>query len=112
MVKSVAMGARDVLAVEMTVNPEVPVGAVEMTASPEVQQVSEKRGQNGRTSEDCREPESWARLTMGRPRVQAVGNLLGDHLPAELSRQRPVMVMRSLKVKVASRPRDVASPVR
>ena len=112
MVKSVAMGARDVLAVEMTVSAEVPVEAVEMTASPEVPEASERRGRNGRISEDCREPEPWARLTMGRPRVQAVGSLLGDHLPAELSRQRLVMVMRSLKVKVASRPRDVASPVR
>ena len=58
------------------------------------------------------EPEPWARLTMERPRAQAVGSLLGDHLPAELSRQRLVMVMRSLKVKVASRPRDITSPVR
>ena len=41
--KSVAPGARDVRAVEMTVCPEVP-------------EVSERRGRNDRTSEDCRGP--------------------------------------------------------
>ena len=88
-VTNVAAAVRDVRAVEMTVCPEVP-------------EVSERRGRNDRTSEDCREPQPWARLTTGRPRVQAAGNLLGDHPPAELSRRRPVTVTPSLKVKVAS----------
>ena len=88
------------------------VRAVARTARPEALEVSERRGRNARISKGCLEPQPWARRTTGRPRAQAVGTLLGARLPAELSRLQPVMVMRSPRVKVASLPRDVASPVR
>ena len=97
--KNVAPGARDVRAVGRTARPEAP-------------EVSERRGRNGRTSEDCREPQPWARPTTGRPRVQVVGSLLGDRLPAELSRLQPVMAMRSPTAKVATLLQDAALPVR
>ena len=88
------------------------VGAGRRTARPEATGVSERRGRSERISKGCPEPQPWARLTTERPRVQAVGALLGALLPAEPFRPQPVMVMRSPKAKVARLPRDVASPVR
>ena len=88
--------------------------AVRRITRPGAPEVSERRGRNGndRISKGCLEPQPWAQRTTGRPRVETVGALLGARPPAEQSRLQPVMVMRSPRVKVASLPRDVASPVR
>ena len=88
--------------------------AVRRITRPEAPEASERRGRNGndRISKGCLEPQPWARRATGRPRVETVGTLLGARPPAEQSRLQPVMVMRSPRVKVASLPRDVASPVR
>ena len=82
------------------------------TALPEVMEISGRRDQSEEISKDCREPQPWARPTMGRRRVQAAGTLLGARKPAEPSRPLPVTVMRNLKAKVASLLQDVASPAR
>ena len=85
--------------------------AVMETALPEVTGVSGRRDQSEQISKGCREPQPWARPTMGRRRVQAAGTLLGARKPAEPSRPPPETVMRNPKLKVASRLQDVASIV-
>ena len=85
------------------------VGAAMETVLLEVMEISERRDQSEQISKGCREPQPWARLTMGRRRAQAAGTLLGARKPAEPSRPPPEIVMRNPKLKVASLLQDVAS---
>ena len=83
------------------------------TVSPEVTEISGRRGQSEEISKDCREPQPWARSTMGKRRAQqAAGTLLGVRRPAEPFKPPPEMVMRSPKLKVAVRLQDAVSITR
>ena len=83
---------------------------VETIARLEPLEVSERRGQNGRTSEGYLEPQPLARPTTEKLRAQVAGTLPEGHLPAEQYRRQAVTVTRSPKVKVVKLLRDVTLP--
>ena len=87
-------------------------GAVKEIVSIEPTGTSERRERNEQISKGCREPQPWARQTMGRLRVQAAGTLLEARKPVELSKPLPETVMRNPKAKGISLLQGVASPAR
>ena len=84
---------------------------VEMIGRLEPLEVSERRGQNGRTSEGYLEPQPSARLTTEKLRAQAAGALPEARALTELCKQQVVTGTLSPTAKEGSLPRDAAIPV-